>query len=127
MGESDLSWVRDVGIAARLERGTVSGHAWVLLSFPETSIHHGERCLWRLAIFAAGSQAPLFSLDLERDILGGFCLSLVSGSAHRILRRYDAAPGYLVFRKRALAEARTFLALAPAAGARTGQAAMRRN
>jgi hypothetical protein len=104
MGIVDLSWIRDLGLAVRRESGSMVGHEWVLLSFPETSVHHDERCLWRLVVFAKAWHEPRFSIDLERDILGDFCLSLHEGANCRILDRYGSAPRYEAFRRLALAE-----------------------
>jgi hypothetical protein len=108
-GSGDLDWRRDMGLAARRETGTLQGYPWVLLGLAETSIHHGSRWLHRLVLFPHEGEAPLFSIDLERDILGEFCMSLNSDSGGRVLARFDMAPHHEEFRDRALAEARIVL------------------
>jgi len=108
MDAHDLSRIRDSVLGARLEGGSLKGYDWAIITFPQTSIHHETRCLWRLVVFAQGDLA-FFSLDLERDILGEFCLSLVSEGRHQIVYRYGAAPTFEAFRQRALEEAASFI------------------
>ena len=109
----DLAWLHDVGLAARRETGTLQGCRWVLLGLSETSIHHDNRCLWRLVVFPGLGESKLFSIDLERDILGGFCMSLNSDEGWRVIARFELAPHYDEFRQRALSEAEALLSRRP--------------
>ncbi len=101
----ELAWKRDTGLAAHRETGSLKGYPWVLLGLAETSAHHSSRWLHRLLLFPREGQAPLFSIDLERDILGEFCMSLNSEKGGRVLARFDIAPHHEEFLGRALAEA----------------------
>jgi len=125
MGDFDFGWRRDLGLASRRESGELAGSPWAILSFAETSIHHENRCLWRFVVFAPGEarRAPVLSVDLEKDILGDFCLSLASGGKRRILEHLGAsAPSYEDFKARALAAAGAALAASTDRGGGTGSA-----
>jgi hypothetical protein len=108
----DLTWMRQLarGGAERFELG---GYGVAVLDLPPTSAHHEDRYRYRFLAFDRVLGKPVFSVDLESDILGDYCLSIQQGQEHHILSRYDSPPSLAVFRSRALAEFEAFLALPP--------------
>ncbi len=122
---SDLTWIRQLSLSS-VERLSIKGFGVALVSIPPTSLHHDERFRYRLLAFDPWLGKPVLSVDLEADILGGFCLALQLGREHRILARYDSPPSPADFRERALAEAEAALPQAPLPPPSPGRARKRR-
>jgi len=122
---SDLTWIRQLSLSS-VERLSIKGFGIALVSIPTTPLHHEERFKYRLLAFDPWLGKPVLSVDLESDILGGFCLALQLGREHRILARYDSPPSLPEFRERALAEAEAALPQAPLPPPSTGRARKRR-
>lgn len=97
----DLSWLRQLASAAP-ERLKLRGFDLVVFEIPLTSEHHEERYRYRLLAFDPLLSAPVISVDLEHDILGGWCLSTRQGQEYKIVARYDEPPGLADFRDRAI-------------------------
>jgi hypothetical protein len=117
MAMLDVGWISALGLASRREEGSLSGQDWVLLAFPETSVHHSGRFLMRLLVYSGRTREPLLSIDLERDILGGFVISLRRGEVSEALFHPETAPDLGRFRSLALVEASRIMAAAhPASG-----------
>ena len=108
----DLSWLRQLAIAAP-ERFRLRGFDVAVFAIPPTSGHHEERFLYRLLAFDPSLGKPILSIDLERDILGEWCLSVQSDQNHSIIARYDEPPALDDFRARAVALAEASLPAIP--------------
>ena len=109
---SDLTWLRLFSLFP-VERFELHGFGIAVVSVPPTPAHHEERFRHRLLAFDPNIGKPVLSVDLERDILGDFRLSIQIGRDHRVLARYDAPPPLAEFRTRAIAEAEAALPDSP--------------
>jgi hypothetical protein len=122
---SDLTWLRQLSLSS-VERFELRGFGIAIVSLPPTPAHHEERYRYRLLAFDPSLGKPVLSIDLERDILGDFCLASQTGKEHRVLARYDSPPSLEEFRSRALAEAEASLPSSPTALPPRGPARKRR-
>jgi hypothetical protein len=111
---SDMTWLSQLSLFS-VERFELRGFGIAVVSVPSTPAHHEERFRYRLLAFDPGLGKPVLSVDLERGILGDFCLAIQNGRERSVLARYDAAPGIAEFRARAIAEAEAVLPPSPSA------------
>ncbi len=67
-----------------------------------TAARAGHTYRYRILVFEGSSRHPVYAVNLETSILGGWMLSEQDGPRHRVLERLAAPLPYDQFRIRAL-------------------------
>ena len=98
----DVTWIKSLYASTPVERFTHGRFKVAAVSIPSTTAHHNEQFRYRLFLFEGSSNTPFMAINLESDLLDGWRLTVQTGSAKRIVDRFDAAPPYETFRSLAL-------------------------
>jgi hypothetical protein len=114
----DLSWMAQLALGA-LERFELNGWAVAAvgavhgggggLQGSKGSSRGGSTYRFRLLFSEPGDRRPVYAINLESSILGGWVISEQEGATHRILDRLPMPLAYEEFRIRALERALTRL------------------
>jgi len=111
----DVTWIKHLYSANQVERFDRGRFRVAAVALPETAMHHNERYRFRLLFFEATTATPVMAVNIESDMLGGWHLTLQTGSSRKVAASYDRPPAYEDFRVAALALADAEIAAQPAA------------
>lgn len=110
----DISWIRYLYTSVQREQFNWKTFRVVTVMVPFSSLHHHERFRFRMLVFESVTIKPVLAVNIEDDLMGGWCLTLQRANSLEVLERMDEAPDYAGFREMAMAQLeRLFPAAAP--------------
>ena len=105
----DLTWVKHLRSGTVVERLSLGSYRAVAVGLPTSGKSPPEQYVYRMLFFPYAGHQPVLALNLERSILGSFCLTEQAGTRHTRFDTVGDAMGYDEFRGWALERAERVL------------------